>query len=211
MAHRITNRVRIIAAELDESNQKMRPRRNYRALLQRAKAYRTLLVDTEQADADTDDAPASDNSDSAPGWPPSPAPDTLDASHDERRTHASTHRPNAAHETLVSTTAYVEALTDHHERSVRAIEWLAARIGDFCTDPAIVASGVWSTRIQLDPSVLPFCTLELMFSHFQVALRFDADDPSSKQLILNNRELLQARLAAIFVRLGLHRTIEISV
>jgi hypothetical protein len=50
-----------------------------------------------------------------------------------------------------------------------------------------------------------------MLSHFQVSIRFDADDPSSKQLILDNKDLLEARLTTIFVRHGLHRTIEIIV
>jgi type III secretion control protein HpaP len=197
MSHRVTNRARVIVAELDEFHRRGRPRRDYRALLQRAKAYRV----------------AQDSDDAASAAIPiaSITPDSPNTSREETRSGLPTARPKTLHDARVSTAPYVEALAEHHERSVRAIEWLAARVGDFCADPAVIGSGIWTTRLKLDPAVLPYCTLELMLSHFQVSLRFDADDPSSKQLILDNKALLQTRLTTTFVRLGLHRTIEIVV
>lgn len=215
MAHRVTSRVRIIVAELDESAKRGRPRRDYRALLQRGKSYRAASM---QAESETDEGAGEEASlyDDADDEPeaPLPVPGWAGARSSAPGWQTATPaRPKAgtAQSAPVSTAPYIEALTNHHERSVRAIEWLAARVGDFCSDPAVIGSGIWTTRLQLDPAVLPFCTLELMLSHSQVTLRFDANDPSSKQLILDNRQLLQARLTTIFVRQGLHRTIEIMV
>lgn len=214
MTHRVTSRVRIIVAELDETAKRGRPRRDYRALLQRGKAYRAAL---EQAEDETDDgsdgdAALYDDAVDEPAPPLMPRSAGATGAEDDRRTAArAAPKPNATHSVPVSTAPYVEALADHHERSVRAVEWLAARVGDFCSDPAVIGSGIWTTRLQLDPSILPFCSLELMLSHSQVTLRFDANDPHSKQLILDNRQLLQARLTAIFVRQGLHRAIDITV
>jgi type III secretion control protein HpaP len=213
MSHRITNRARVIVAELDEMHRRARPRRDYRALLQRAKAYRAAQDsdDALEEDAQADDA-------TSPGDPPAaPLPtaavtrDAPDTSREECKDSVASRRPRTMGDARVSTAPYVEALTEHHERAVRAIEWLAARVGDFCADPAVIGSGIWTTRLKLDPAVLPYCTLELMLSHFQVSIRFDADDPSSKQLILDNKNLLEARLTTVFVRHGLHRTIEIIV
>jgi type III secretion control protein HpaP len=211
MSHRVTNRARVIVAELDEMHRRTRPRRDYRALLQRARAYRSAQ-DCDEAleeDAQSDDP----SSPEAPPPPPfvAPIPGSADRSREEGQASVSSRRPNTFSDTRISTAPYVEALTEHHERSVRAIEWLAARVGDFCSDPAVIGSGIWTTRLKLDPAVLPYCTLELMLSHFQVTLRFDVDDPASKQLILDNKDLLQARLSTMFVRLGLHRTIDIVV
>jgi type III secretion control protein HpaP len=213
MSHRVTNRARVIVAELDEVHRRARPRRDYRALLQRAKAYR-LAQDADsmpEEDAQADDATAPD--DALPAALPTAAMlrDAPDTSREESKASLASRRPNKLSDARLFSAPYVEALTEHHERSVRAIEWLAARVGDFCADPAVIGSGVWTTRLKLDPAVLPYCTLELMLSHFQVSLRFDVDDPSSKQLILDNKALLQARLTTMFVRLGLHRTIDIIV
>jgi type III secretion control protein HpaP len=213
MSHRVTNRARVIVAELDEFHRRGRPRRDYRALLQRAKAYR-VAQDPDGAgeeEAQAEEATSLEDAASAAVPIASITPDSPNTSREETRSGLPTARPKTLHDARVSTAPYVEALAEHHERSVRAIEWLAARVGDFCADPAVIGSGIWTTRLKLDPAVLPYCTLELMLSHFQVSLRFDADDPSSKQLILDNKALLQTRLTTTFVRLGLHRTIEIVV
>ena len=213
MSHRVTNRARVIVAELDEFHRRARPRRDYRALLQRAKVHRVAQDPDSAPEEEAQAEEGTSFEDAAPAAMPiaGVTPDSPHTSREETRSGLPATRPKTLHDARVSTAPYLEALTEHHERSVRAIEWLAARVGDFCTDPAVIGSGIWTTRLKLDPDVLPYCTLELMLSHFQVSLRFDADDPSSKQLILDNKALLQARLTTMFVGLGLHRTIEIIV
>lgn len=209
MSHRVTTRVRILAGEYLEPTGRPSPRgtrRDYRALLQRASARRALRHDDAQSTAET---PGGEQTQTQTPMPEARVPSS--AERGRRRLREPAHETPSRHGVLIETAPYVDALTEHHGRSIRAIELLADRIGDFCSDPAVIGSGIWSTRIRLDPSILPDCALELVLSDSDLSLRFTADDPSSKALLFANREALRSRLEVLFAGLGLHRHIEIVV
>ncbi|WP_206956691.1 type III secretion system protein SctP [Trinickia acidisoli] len=112
-------------------------------------------------------------------------------------------------------TPYLEALAREQHAVFVLIDYLAARVADFCSDPAVLAQGHWSIDLTLDPAILPDCRLALTLSQFDLALRFDTQHASSKQLVLHHGDVLKRRLEALLTQHAtqhdMQRTVEIVV
>lgn len=103
---------------------------------------------------------------------------------------------------------YLDALASQQQTLVLA-DYLASRVADFCTDPAVLAQGHWTMRLTLDPAILPDCALSLTLSYFDLTLRFDTNDASSRQLVLHHADALRRRLEGLLARHDAPRTVEI--
>ncbi|HTH72794.1 MAG TPA: type III secretion system protein SctP [Trinickia sp.] len=103
---------------------------------------------------------------------------------------------------------YLDALASQQQTLVLA-DYLASRVADFCTDPAVLAQGHWTMRLTLDPAILPDCALSLTLSYFDLTLRFDTNDASSRQLVLHHADVLRRRLESLLARHDAPRTVEI--
>ncbi|MGN6315745.1 type III secretion system protein SctP [Trinickia sp.] len=103
---------------------------------------------------------------------------------------------------------YLDALANQQQTLVLA-DYLASRVADFCTDPAVLAQGHWTMRLTLDPAILPDCTLSLTLSYFDLTLRFDTNDASSRQLVLHHADVLKRRLENLLAQHDAPRTVEI--
>ena len=104
---------------------------------------------------------------------------------------------------------YLDALTRDHHAGFALLDYLTARVADFCTDPAVLAQGHWTMRLTLDPAILPDCTLSLTLSYFDLTLRFDSRDSTSRQLVLHHADVLKQRLEALLEQHDAPRTVEI--
>ncbi|MGG1948358.1 type III secretion system protein SctP [Trinickia sp. NRRL B-1857] len=106
---------------------------------------------------------------------------------------------------------YLEALSREQHTVFLLVDYLAARVADFCSDPAVLAQGHWSMSLTLDPSILPECKLSLTLSHFDLVLRFDTGHASSKQIVLHHGDVLKCRLEALLLRHDAPRTVQITL
>lgn len=73
-------------------------------------------------------------------------------------------------------------------------ESIVAEVAEFCANPVVVQSGTWQITIPIDSALLPGCTLSLALSHFQLTLRFETAQDSSRQLISMHVTTLRASL-----------------
>lgn len=124
--------------------------------------------------------------------------------------------PGASNESLAEQlrrhgTPYLDALSLEQHAVFVLVDYLGARVADFCSDPAVLAQGHWTMRLPLDPAILPDCTLSLTLSYFDLTLRFDTQDASSKQIVLHHGDVLKHRLEALLMRHDAPRTVEIVV
>lgn len=103
---------------------------------------------------------------------------------------------------------YLDALASQQQTLVLA-DYLASRVADFCTDPAVLAQGHWTMRLTLDPAILPDCALSLTLSYFDLTLRFDTNDASSRQLVLHHADVLKRRLENLLAQHDAPRAVEI--
>jgi len=106
---------------------------------------------------------------------------------------------------------YLDALAREQHTVFLLVDYLAARVADFCSDPAVLAQGYWSMNLTLDPSILPECKLSLTLSHFDLVLRFDTGHASSKQIVLHHGDVLKCRLEALLLRHDAPRTVQIEL
>lgn len=104
---------------------------------------------------------------------------------------------------------YLDALARDQQTAFVLLDYLTARVADFCTDPAVLAQGHWTMRLTLDPAILPDCTLALTLSYFDLTLRFDSRDATSRQLVLHHADVLKQRLEALLEQHDAPRTVEI--
>jgi type III secretion control protein HpaP len=104
---------------------------------------------------------------------------------------------------------YLDALTRDQHTAFLLLDHLTTRVADFCTDPAVLAQGHWTMRLTLDPAILPDCTLSLTLSYFDLTLRFDSRDTTSRQLVLHHADVLKQRLEALLEQHDAPRTVEI--
>jgi type III secretion control protein HpaP len=104
---------------------------------------------------------------------------------------------------------YLDVLARDQQTAFLLLDYLTARVADFCTDPAVLAQGHWTMRLTLDPAILPDCTLALTLSYFDLTLRFDSRDPASRQLVLHHADVLKQRLEALLEQYDAPRTVEI--
>jgi len=88
---------------------------------------------------------------------------------------------------------------------------LAREVAAFCADPAIGRAGNWDARIALDQRTFAHTTLHLQLSQFRLALRFDAADAATRQLICDHGSALERELRKLMVAWGEPRDIDITV
>jgi type III secretion control protein HpaP len=100
-------------------------------------------------------------------------------------------------------------LTNEDVRFAHVAEYLLNRAADFCGDRAVQTRGNWQMQIQIDPAILPGCSLQLSLSPFELMLRFDTTDVTSKTLISRHTPILKQRLAALLTERGTPREVEI--
>jgi hypothetical protein len=94
----------------------------------------------------------------------------------------------------------------------RLVESIVAEVAGFCANPVVLESGNWHITISLDPTLLPGCTLSVALSHFQLTLRFETEQPQSRQLISQHAATLRTSLEHVLqTRLDGSRSIEIIV
>jgi len=156
--------------------------------------------------------------------------DPAGVSEQDERTRSSLHRERSSAETANATTIdpqavspaesltlhlqrldppYLDALSREQQTVFVLLDYLTARVIDFCTDPAVLAQGYWTMRLRLDPAILPDCTLALTLSYFDLTLRFEARDATARQLVLHHADVLKQRLEALLAQHDAPRTVEI--
>lgn len=88
---------------------------------------------------------------------------------------------------------------------------IAREIAAFCANRAISRAGFWEVCLPLDPKVLPETTLYLTLSHECLQLRFDVQDASSRQLLLQHGRMLGRELTALLEAWGEPREVDIVI
>ncbi len=105
----------------------------------------------------------------------------------------------------------VSAVYMHQQQYLQVLGVLTREIAAFCGDPAIAGSGNWEAHMTLDPTLLPHTRLSLSLSRFSLQLRFDAQDPGARDLLLTHSTMLQRELADTLRAWGEVRDIELTV
>lgn len=105
----------------------------------------------------------------------------------------------------------VDAVYRQQNQFIELTARVAREIAAFCANRAITQSGNWEVRLPLDPKVLPDTTLYLTLSPLCLQLRFDAQDPSSRQLLLQHSRLLDRELTLLLDAWGEPRQVEITI
>jgi type III secretion control protein HpaP len=88
---------------------------------------------------------------------------------------------------------------------------IAREVAAFCANRAIARSGNWEVQLPLDARILPDTTLYLTLSPHCLQLRFDAQDPSSRQLLLQHVRMLDGELTTLLASWGEPRDVEIAI
>jgi type III secretion control protein HpaP len=205
---------RIIPAETggpDEPPPRPPARRSgfdYAALLRQARvrAERAMLRNSRGNAAHS--ATDSTDEDAKPPAPPESAVE-LEPHGDDAATRSSIEDRERRQE--ANAAPFVAALAQQHARIAGLTQFLVARVADFCSDEAIVEHGNWTIRIRLDPALLPECTLELNLSRFDLMLRFDADQESTRKLICRHADLLRHQLIVLLQQMETPREVCIEV
>jgi type III secretion control protein HpaP len=83
---------------------------------------------------------------------------------------------------------------DTTQQQHELIDFIVARVADFCSNRAVLVNGHWHIRVPVAPSVLPGCSLTLTLSRFDLSLRFDTSDEAARQLIFGHETTLRKRL-----------------
>jgi len=105
----------------------------------------------------------------------------------------------------------VDAVYRQQNRFIELTARIAHEIAEFCSNRAIARAGNWDVCLPLDPAVLPDTTLYLSLSSLCLQLRFDAHDPSSRQLLWQHSRLLDRELTELLCAWGEPRQIEILI
>jgi len=108
-------------------------------------------------------------------------------------------------------TPYLQLLAQQQFRVAQLIQFLATRVADFCCDEAICAHGNWTIRIPIAPTLLRSCVLYLSLSHFELTLRFETPDDTTRHLILSHSKILQNHLDQLLEQHDAPRDVEITV
>jgi type III secretion control protein HpaP len=182
----VSRLVRIIAPLLPEQNEttpsaRLRPRRVDYAALMR----RTRVAAIEQEHVDT----RRDEQQEQPDAP---------------------ERPLAARIGAVCAPS-VDAAYRQQEPFIALIGRVAREVTAFCAHRAITQSGNWEVRMPLDPRILPETTLYLTLSPHCLQLRFDTQDASSRQLLLQHGQMLDRELSALLDAWGEPREVDIAI
>ncbi|MCA3780498.1 MAG: type III secretion system protein SctP [Burkholderia sp.] len=105
----------------------------------------------------------------------------------------------------------VDAVYRQQNRFIELTAHIAREIAEFCANRTIAQSGSWDVCLPLDPAVLPDTTLYLSLSPLCLQLRFDTQDPSSRQLLWQHSRLLDRELTGLLDAWGEPRQIEIVI
>ncbi|MFC0402805.1 type III secretion system protein SctP [Paraburkholderia rhizosphaerae] len=105
---------------------------------------------------------------------------------------------------------FIASLAQQEARVAQLMHFLAARVADFCTDAAVVASGAWTIRIRLDEARLPDCTLHLTLSRFDLTLRFETSSDRTRQLVCRHADILRKSLTSLLYELETPRDVSIG-
>ncbi|AEA62751.1 type III secretion system protein SctP [Burkholderia gladioli] len=105
----------------------------------------------------------------------------------------------------------VSAVYMQQQQYLQVLGVLTREIAAFCGDPAIANAGNWEAQMTLDPALLPHTRLSLSLSRFSLLLRFDAQDPVARDLLLTHSTMLQRELADTLRAWGEVRDIELTV
>lgn len=105
----------------------------------------------------------------------------------------------------------VEAVYRQQNQFIQLTARVAREVAAFCANRAITRSGNWEVRLPLDPKLLPDTTLYLTLSPLCLQLRFDAQDPSSRQLLLQHSHLLERELTELLDAWGEPRQVDITI
>ncbi|WP_414440806.1 type III secretion system protein SctP [Burkholderia sp. 22PA0106] len=105
----------------------------------------------------------------------------------------------------------VSAVYMHQQQYLQVLGVLTREIAAFCGDPAIANAGNWEAHMTLDPALLPQTRLSLSLSRFSLLLRFDAQDPTARDLLLTHSTMLQRELAETMRAWGEVRDIELTI
>nr|WKF60271.1 hypothetical protein HUO10_004792 [Paraburkholderia busanensis] len=201
---RLHRAARIIAPATDAADPASAPRTkrvDYAALLRRRLTPpRPAGAGAQDSDADDYGAAGSDAS-ADDDAPPSPAADPR-----QRR------GLDSLAERIGSVSVpIVDAVYQQQNRFIELTARVAREIAAFCANRAVTQSGNWEVRLPLDPDVLPDTTLYLTLSPLCLQLRFDAQDPSSRQLLLQHSRLLERELTQLLDAWGEPRQLEIAI
>ncbi|MDB5787010.1 MAG: type secretion protein [Caballeronia mineralivorans] len=105
----------------------------------------------------------------------------------------------------------VDAVYRQQNQFVELTARVAREVAAFCANRAITRSGNWEARLPLDPAALPDTTLYMTLSPLRLELRFDAQDPSVRQLLLHHSSLLSRELTLLLDAWGEPREVDITI
>jgi type III secretion control protein HpaP len=88
---------------------------------------------------------------------------------------------------------------------------VAREIAAFCANRAVARAGNWEVQMSLDPRILPDTTLYLTLSPQCLQLRFDAQNASSRQLLLQHGRMLDRELTTLLDAWGEPREVDIAI
>lgn len=200
---RLHRAARIIAPASDAADPASAPRAkrvDYAALLRRRLTPRPAGADTQDSGADDYSTAGSDTG------PDDDTPQPSFTAEPRQR------RGDSLAERIGSVSVpIVDAVYQQQNRFIELTARVAREIAAFCANRAVTQSGNWEVRLPLDPNVLPDTTLYLTLSPLCLQLRFDAQDPSSRQLLLQHSHLLERELIRLLDAWGEPRQLEIAI
>lgn len=167
--------------------------------------YAALLRRARVPDPAHDDAPVHDQSD-----------DAFDAFEDDAH-HSAGERDGKPREAAMAErigsvcSPIVDAVYRQQARFIDLTGRIAREVAAFCANRAITGAGNWEMSLALDPRILPATTLHLALSPRCLQLRFETQDTSSRQLLLQHIRLLERELATLLDAWGEPRELEIGI
>jgi type III secretion control protein HpaP len=145
-------------------------------------------------------------------------PEHHDTSHDEPQEQHEWHddEPRAEQATLAERIGsvcvpIVDAVYKQQGQFIDLTARIAREVAQFCSNRAITGSGNWEVQMSLDPRILPDTTLYLALSPRCLELRFDTQDTSSRQLLLQHVRMLDRELTTLLEAWGEPREVDIAI
>ncbi|QGZ65824.1 type III secretion system protein SctP [Paraburkholderia acidisoli] len=172
--------------------------------------YAALLRRARVPDPAHDDAPTHDRHD--PDDEAFGAPEDDDARHDTASERGGKPREAAMAERIGSVCSpIVDAVYRQQARFIDLTGRIAREVAAFCANRAISGAGNWEMSLALDPRILPATTLHLALSPRCLQLRFETQDTSSRQLLLQHTRLLERELTTLLDAWGEPRELDIGI
>lgn len=105
----------------------------------------------------------------------------------------------------------VDAVYRQQARFIDLTGRIAREVAAFCANGAVGRAGNWEMSLALDPRILPATTLHLALSPRCLQLRFETQDTSSRQLLLQHTRLLERELTTLLDAWGEPRELDIAI